>query len=64
MAITQGARGVDVVENLRRLAGPEDPFKAKETAPDSIRAIYGTDVDMNAIHVSRTLKKAEKWVVI
>jgi nucleoside diphosphate kinase len=42
----------DDVEALRAWAGPTDPEEARRTAPESMRAIYGTALPNNAVHVS------------
>ncbi|EDO42234.1 predicted protein, partial [Nematostella vectensis] len=39
-----------VIDNFRELIGPKDVNVAKEEAPNSLRAMYGTDTVMNAVH--------------
>ena len=39
---------VDAIKNWRKLMGPADPEKAKEEAPDSIRATFGQSIIKNA----------------
>ncbi|XP_020893204.1 thioredoxin domain-containing protein 3 homolog isoform X2 [Exaiptasia diaphana] len=39
-----------VIDSFRELIGPKDVNIAKEEAPESLRAIYGTDTVMNAVH--------------
>ena len=41
--------GFDAVAGVRALAGPTNPAKA---APGTIRADFGTDVMLNAVHAS------------
>jgi len=45
-------RGEDAVQRLRMLAGPYDVTVAKELKPKSIRANYGTNQVLNAVHVT------------
>lgn len=42
----------------RRLAGPTNSTAAKESAPNSLRALYGTDGTKNAVHGSDSLASA------
>ncbi|XP_065051819.1 thioredoxin domain-containing protein 3 homolog isoform X2 [Rhopilema esculentum] len=42
--------GYGLIPELRDLIGPKDVNQAKEEAPASIRAQYGTDAIMNAVH--------------
>lgn len=57
---------VDAIAGLRRLIGPTDPHLARQVAPRSIRALFGTDVQENAIHASDSLAtfKAEKMLLM
>ena len=61
--ITSGPVGVgrlereDAVEHWRRVIGATDPKKA---APGTLRALYGTDIEQNAVHGSDS---AENGVV-
>ncbi len=48
--------GDGAVANVRTLAGVTDPAKA---APGTIRADFGTDVMVNAIHASDSVEAAE-----
>ena len=50
-------RHEDAVEEFRRLIGTTDPAKA---APGTIRADFGTDVRMNAVHGSDSPENAIK----
>ncbi|ORX56308.1 nucleoside diphosphate kinase [Hesseltinella vesiculosa] len=43
---------VDAVSGLRRLIGPTDPHVARRVAPKSIRSLYGSTIQENAIHAS------------
>ncbi|KAI7899876.1 nucleoside diphosphate kinase [Cokeromyces recurvatus] len=50
----------EAIESLRHLIGPTDPKKAQKLAPKSIRALYGTNIQENAIHASDSKISAEK----
>ncbi len=43
-------RGENVVQRLREIAGPYDPAIARQVAPNSLRALYGSSIAMNGIH--------------
>jgi len=45
---------VDAVAEWQRLAGPESISEAKEQAPGSVRAVFGTDLIKKAVHASAT----------
>lgn len=51
--------GEDAIRKVRGLAGPTDSNKARQEAPQSIRAKYGTDIQANAIHASDAPETAE-----
>ena len=42
----------DVVQRFRELTGPLDPELARVLKPKSLRALFGADVALNAIHCS------------
>lgn len=46
----------------RELIGPTNTIKARQTHPDCLRAIYGTDDQRNAIHGSETFSQAEREI--
>ncbi|XP_022087458.1 nucleoside diphosphate kinase homolog 5-like [Acanthaster planci] len=46
----------------RELCGPTNTNKARETHPDSIRALYGTDDQKNAVHGSDSQYSAEREI--
>lgn len=54
---TEGA----AVELLRELVGATDPAKAR---PGTIRYMYGTDLQRNAVHASDSQANAEKELAI
>jgi len=45
----------NAVEELRKLVGATDP---QESSPDTLRALYGTNVTENAVHASDSLESA------
>jgi nucleoside-diphosphate kinase len=49
------------VELLRELVGATDPAKAR---PGTIRYVYGTDLQRNAVHASDSRASAEKELAI
>lgn len=54
--------GVDCIKKWRTLLGPTNTATAKETAPDSIRALFGTDATRNACHGSDSEESAKKEI--
>lgn len=46
------------VTQLLTVAGPTNPRTAKKTHPNSLRAIYGTDMQRNAVEASETIQHA------
>ncbi len=51
--------GEDAVRRVREIIGPTDSEEARRVAPNSIRALYGTDKGKNAIHASDSKESAE-----
>ncbi|HMA77414.1 MAG TPA: nucleoside-diphosphate kinase [Candidatus Krumholzibacteriaceae bacterium] len=51
----------DSIELLRKLVGATDP---KEANPGTIRYMYGTDLQENAVHASDSPESAEKELAI
>ena len=49
------------IEFLRELVGATDPAKAR---PGTIRYLYGTDLQQNAVHASDSQASAEKELAI
>jgi len=45
-------RGKDIVSRLRHLAGPYDVVVARELQPKSLRACFGHNKILNAVHVT------------
>jgi len=52
--------GENAVYNWRQVIGPTDSNKARETAPESVRARYGTDGTYNAAHGSDSMDSAAR----
>jgi len=51
----------NALQSWKSLIGPEDASRAKQEAPQSIRALFGSDAVRNAVHASDSFqqKKAE-----
>ncbi|KAI9484050.1 MAG: hypothetical protein EXX96DRAFT_163221 [Benjaminiella poitrasii] len=54
----------DAVQSWRNLMGPTNSNKARETDPNSIRALFGKDGSHNAAHGSDSLESAEREIDI
>lgn len=54
--------GEDCLTRWNRLLGPVDPLHAKQSAPQSLRARYGTSVVLNVCHGSEDLKAADEEI--
>ena len=52
--------GDDAIAKWRALIGPTDSNKAREEAPDSVRAKFGTDNQRNAAHGSDSTESAAR----
>jgi len=52
----------DAIAGFRALVGPTEPDVAKERAPNSLRALYATDLMKNAIHSSSNATKAAQVI--
>ncbi|KAF6769163.1 hypothetical protein AHF37_12565 [Paragonimus kellicotti] len=52
----------NAIATWRELIGPTNSIKAKSIAPLSIRALYGTDDQQNAVHGSDSFTSAEKEI--
>ncbi len=50
--------GENVIQRVREIIGPTDSEEARKTAPDSIRALFGTDKGQNAVHASDSEESA------
>ncbi|XP_013390058.1 nucleoside diphosphate kinase homolog 5 [Lingula anatina] len=52
----------NAISYWRELVGPTNTLKARETHPDSLRAIYGTDDQRNALHGSDSFSNAAREI--
>ena len=52
----------NAIQLWRELIGPTDTKKARDTQPDSIRALFGTDSQKNAVHGSDSQASAEREI--
>ncbi|NP_001072619.1 nucleoside diphosphate kinase homolog 5 [Xenopus tropicalis] len=52
----------NAISYWKELIGPTNSLKAKETHPESLRAIYGTDDLRNALHGSYCFTSAEREI--
>ena len=50
----------DAVQKWRELIGPTNTEVARQQAPDSLRAIFGTDATKNAVHGADSLGSYKK----
>ncbi|MBI4720792.1 MAG: nucleoside-diphosphate kinase [Chitinivibrionia bacterium] len=53
--------GAAVVEDIRAFIGPTDPARAK---PGTLRFMYGTSIQCNAVHASDSPEAAKKEIAI
>lgn len=52
--------GSNAVERFKENVGPVDPLEARKVAPDTLRAIYGSEKQSNGFHASHSLEQASK----
>ncbi len=55
-------RRTDAVATWRQTLGPTDPSEARESAPKSVRALFGTDKTRNAAHGSDSTTAAQREI--
>lgn len=60
LVLTSGKTGHTVINDVRGLLGPKNVEEAKEAAPESLRAKYGDNGYMNALHASSSEDMAAK----
>ena len=56
--------GKGIIDEWRELIGPTTVEEAKEKAPESLRAQYGTREMLNALHGSDSLQSASRLTFI
>ncbi|PIA13968.1 nucleoside diphosphate kinase, partial [Coemansia reversa NRRL 1564] len=54
--------GDDVIRGWRMMIGPTDPTVARKQAPQSLRALLGTDTCRNAVHGSESPEAAQREI--
>ncbi|KNE68747.1 hypothetical protein AMAG_13390 [Allomyces macrogynus ATCC 38327] len=54
----------DAIQAWRETMGPTNAIKAREVAPDTLRAIYGTDGSKNALHGSDSPFNAAREITL
>ncbi|NPB06658.1 MAG: nucleoside-diphosphate kinase [Aquificae bacterium] len=54
--------GEDAVRRVREIIGPTDSEEARRVAPNSIRALFGTDKGKNAVHASDSPESAKEEI--
>lgn len=63
-AVAMEIMGTNVTQKWRELLGPTSTAEARSTAPNSIRAMYGSDDTKNAAHGSDSADSAARvWYV-
>lgn len=62
--VSKGYTGRSTSDDLRHLIGPTDPDLAKETDPESLTALYGTDTMLNGFYSSSTNSEALKFEIL
>ncbi|KXS21070.1 nucleoside diphosphate kinase [Gonapodya prolifera JEL478] len=55
---------VGAVRAWRDLMGPTNPQKAREEAPDSLRALFGSEAPRNAVHGSDSQQSAQREITL
>lgn len=51
--------GENAIKRVREIIGPTDSEEARRVAPNSIRALFGTDKGKNAVHASDSPESAK-----
>eukprot|EP00929_Paragymnodinium_shiwhaense_P112965 TRINITY_DN81225_c0_g1_i1.p1 TRINITY_DN81225_c0_g1~~TRINITY_DN81225_c0_g1_i1.p1 ORF type:complete len:1601 (+),score=458.56 TRINITY_DN81225_c0_g1_i1:48-4805(+) len=58
-AVALCLEGRGAVHKMQLICGPQSSGTAREVAPDSLRAVWGTDSTSNAVHCSLSLESAD-----
>ncbi|XP_047420668.1 thioredoxin domain-containing protein 6 isoform X2 [Sciurus carolinensis] len=64
LILTRTKGSEDVITAWRNLMGPCDPNVARREQPESLRALYGTEVPFNAVHGSRDREDASRELAL
>lgn len=62
LVLTQDAYRDTLVEDWKILCGPSDPKIARDIAPNSLRALFGTDFDSPAVYASDSPAAARRHI--
>ncbi|MBI9012648.1 MAG: nucleoside-diphosphate kinase [Clostridiales bacterium] len=54
-------KGINAIEKVRKINGATNP---KESAPGSIRYMFGSDIQMNCVHGSESKMEAERELTL
>ena len=54
-------KGINAIEKVRKINGATNP---KESAPGSIRHLFGSDIQMNCVHGSESKVEAERELTL
>lgn len=54
-------KGINAIEKVRKINGATNP---KESAPGSIRHLFGSDIQMNCVHGSESMAEAERELTL
>ncbi len=60
--VSKGYTGRSTSDDLRYIIGPHDPDLAKENNPESLTALYGTDLLLNGFYSSSNNNEALKLI--
>ncbi|KAG3270727.1 thioredoxin domain-containing protein 6 isoform X1 [Ictidomys tridecemlineatus] len=64
LILTRTKDSEDVITAWRTLMGPCDPCVARREQPESLRALYGTEMPFNAVHGSRDREDASRELAL
>lgn len=63
-AVALALKKPNAIQAWRAFIGPTDSNKARETAPESLRATFGTDGRQNAFHGSDSVASAQRELAL